>query len=65
MPLVVTLMFAVLKKIFLKVVGEKLLVWALFWAAEMITSSTKTPHDDEWYRQIKGLYYAKADKQEG
>lgn len=55
MNILVTALFSVLKKILLKMAGEKFLFWLLFWLGDIIVKSTKTTKDDEFLNQLKEI----------
>lgn len=55
MNILVTALFSVLKKILLKMAGEKFLFWLLFWLGDIIFKSTKTTKDDEFLNQLKEI----------
>lgn len=47
--------FSVLKKILLKLAGEKFLMWLFFWVGEIIVESTKTKRDDKFLDKVKEI----------
>lgn len=55
MNILATALFSVLKKILLKMAGEKFLYWLLFWLGDIIVKSTKTTKDDEFLNQLKEI----------
>lgn len=48
---------SVIKNILLKVLSAKFFEWLFFWAAGMLVHSTKTPLDDQFYEQVKKIYF--------
>ena len=46
-------------KLFMALASEKLIEWLLFYVGHQVVLSTKTKHDDEFYRQIKAAYERK------
>lgn len=55
-----TAILAALRAIFIKLIAaiaaKSLLEWLLFWVADAIVKSTKTPHDDEFLKKLKESY---------
>ena len=55
-----TALLAALRSIFIKLIAtmatKSLLEWLLFWAADAIVKSTKSPHDDEFVKKLKKTY---------
>ena len=54
---------SVLTKLFMSMASEKLIEWLLFYVAERVVKSTKTPHDDAFYAKIKEAYLADKNKE--
>ncbi len=50
---------AVGTKLFMAMATEKMIEWFLFYVAQHVVLSTKTKHDDEFYRRIKDAYESK------
>lgn len=55
-----TAILSALRAIFIKLIAtmatKPLLEWLLFWVAEAIVKSTKTPHDDVFVAKLKEAY---------
>ena len=56
MNIAIQLLLKTLKTILLKVAGEKLITWMLFWSAQLLVESTKTKHDDVFLAKVKEIY---------
>jgi|GEM_PF-1987396 len=49
-------LMSVLTRLFMSMASEKVIEWMLFYLAEKIVESTKTPHDNEFLDEIKKAY---------
>jgi len=49
-------LMSVLTRLFMSMASEKVIEWLLFYLAEKIVESTKTPHDNEFLGEIKKAY---------
>lgn len=52
---------AVLTKIVMATASKSVIEWFLFYVASAIVTSTKTPHDDIFYKKIKEAYEAQRE----
>lgn len=53
-------LMSILTRIFMAAASEKMIEWLLFRIADEVVKSTKTPHDDEFLKEIKAAYNKKA-----
>ena len=49
-------LFAVVTKLVMAMASKPLIEWLLFYVANQIVLTTKTPHDDLFYAKIKAAY---------
>ena len=50
-----TMILNVLGSMATKLLSEKFFKWAILWGAKRYVQSTKTPHDDAWFKKIEEL----------
>ncbi len=46
-------------RLLLSLGSEKLIEWAFFKVADVVVKNTKTPHDDEFLKELKKSYQSK------
>ena len=51
---------SVATKMFMAAASEAMIKWLLFFIAEQVVKSTKTPHDDMWLAKMKREYEGKS-----
>jgi hypothetical protein len=56
-------LLAAIKSIFLKVVSQRFFEWLFFWSVKALVEHTKTPLDDEFYKEAKRVYDEQSERE--